>query len=123
MVSQGNVAMPEVKISTPTVIDYQEENEQVQECDEYATPSKTPVWLIILLTVEATLFVAFLIALLFFQTTAPGSANAFWNAAGSRFQENAKGIITPVNIIIYLIVAMIVIPLQLVYLNYQRKKS
>ena len=74
-------------------------------------------WLIVVLTVEAVLILLVLALLVYLC----GSSPAFKENAASTFKAGVRGIVTPLNVVLYVIAACVLIPAQLAYLSWRKR--
>lgn len=75
-------------------------------------------WLIVVLTVEAVLILLVLALLVYLC----GSSPAFKENAANTFKTGVRGIVTPLNVVLYVIAACVLIPAQLIYLSYRKNR-
>lgn len=75
-------------------------------------------WLIVVLTVEAVLILALLVLL----ACLCGTSSTFTDNAVASASRGLRGAITPLNVVLYLIAAAILIPAQLIYLSYRKNR-
>lgn len=74
-------------------------------------------WLIVVLTIEAVLFLVLVVAL----ACLLGSSSRFATEASGQFSSSMRGVLTPLNILLYVIAACVLIPAQLIYLHYRKR--
>lgn len=73
-------------------------------------------WLIVVIAVEAVLILALLVLL----ACLCGTSSAFTDNAASSARSGLRGVLTPLNIVLYFVAAAILIPAQLIYLSYRK---